>query len=103
MNATAKMIVAAWVENDGMVATGRMERFDGVNYRPEYVPCPKPRALVWLKKGTDADATKAAEFIAAQHAADALAHAVFTYPTTEKDPLGRARRDVMALVTTASA
>lgn len=92
--AQAKMtIVLAWLENTGTRDTGEFERFDGVNYRPKLEVVPQAKSAVWLNAGTAADVEKATDYAEANHAGD-LKFAVFTYPTTEKDPLKRAKRDI---------
>ena len=48
-----------------------------------------PKALMWLRKGTSADVAKA------EAHAKSEGWRVFTYPTSEKDPLGRAKKDVL--------
>lgn len=48
-----------------------------------------PKALIWLRKGTAADVAKA------EAHARSEGWRVFTYPTGERDPLGRAKKDVL--------
>lgn len=57
---------------------------------------PEPRALVWLVNGREADVADAEAFAARE------GWRVFTYPLAEGDPLGRAKRDVLAAMTSAS-
>ncbi len=56
-------------------------------------------ACMWLNVGTEKDVEKARAYCASASSRvttdpDATRHA-FVYPTTEKDPLGRAKRDVL--------
>ena len=48
-----------------------------------------PKALMWLRKGTSADVAKA------EAHARSEGWKVFVYPTSERDPLGRAKKDVL--------
>jgi hypothetical protein len=47
-----------------------------------------PEAVMWLNKGTAADVEKAKAY------ASRDGYTVFIYPVTEKDPLGRAKREI---------
>lgn len=96
-NAEKHCIVIAWTDMGGMRATGRMVRFDGYNYRPEFVPCLAPHAAVWLNAGTDEDAAKARAYAEAEGFDNAR---VYEYATSERDPLTRARREVHRSSTT---
>lgn len=82
-------IVLAKVEMTGLEPTGAMERFDGVNYRPQMRVAPRAAALVWLNEGTDADLAKAKAYATTE------GYEVLTFPTTEEDPLGLARAAVL--------
>lgn len=57
--------------------------------RPTLKEIAVPRACVWLNRGTAADLAKATAY------APTEGYRVFTYPTSERDPLGRAMQDVM--------
>ena len=48
---------------------------------------------MWLRKGEEADAVRARAYMASDYPETGR---VFTYPTSEQDPLGRARVDVLA-------
>ena len=50
---------------------------------------PKPVAMCWVNEGTNDDLEKANAW------AKREGYRVFAYPTTEPDPLSRAREDVM--------
>lgn len=79
-------IVLAWLDEDfiivkeGQPDIGRPHTFKAI---------PKPLAAMWLNKGTDADLAKAKKY------AETDARTVFCYDG-ERDPLGRARRDILA-------
>ena len=80
-------IVLAWVDEDfvlveeGQPDIGRPHKFRSV---------PKPLAAMWLNNGTPADIVKAQKY------AETDGRTVFVYEG-EKDPLGRARREILAL------
>ena len=78
-------IVVAWAEDTGLEPTGRMVRTDGVNYFPEFKVATEGKAAMWLGKATEADIAKAEAYAAE----DGLG--VYVYPSTEKDPLGKAK------------
>lgn len=79
-----KTIVLAKTDMSGRKETGNWERFNG-NYYPESVPAKAVKALVWLNKGTSADEDLAKAFAARE------GYFVLTFPTTEKDPIGKAK------------
>lgn len=83
-------IVLVRVTMDGVRETGKMERFDGVNWRPSVESCPKAEALVWVNEGVEEDLQKAADF------AKAEGYTVRTFETAEANPLGKARADALA-------
>lgn len=58
---------------------------------PRLKQIPAASAMVWLSHGTDVDAAKARSF------ADGDGWQVFVYPTTEQNPLGRAKADAMRI------
>ena len=83
-------IVTAWSEE--------REVYDGKPFAKDLGVAPKmrkivvPHAAMWMNRGGPSDVEKAKKY------AEKEGHRVFLYPTSEKDPLGRARKDV--LVTT---
>lgn len=86
-----KTIVLAWTDEDGLQKTGRMVQRD-LNWFPEIESVRQGKAVIWLNEGTDADVDKAVEFArncGHDHAT------VFCYPTSEQEPLARARQDVL--------
>lgn len=87
-------IVIVWTDMDGLRDTGRVERFDGYNYRPVLERCLRARSVIWLNRGTISDVAKAQTY-AAQCGEDRAS--VYTYPTTENDPRGKAEAAVLAL------
>ncbi len=78
-------IVLAWLDEDfalvqeGQPDIGRPHKFKAV---------PKPRACMWLNKGTDADLAKAKTYAARD------GRTVFCYKN-EKEPLQRARTEIL--------
>ena len=83
-------IVVAWREETALVPTGRMTRFDGVNYRPEYRTDWEGKAAMWLRKGTEADIQKAKAHAAKE------GWTVYTFPTSERQPLEKAKQAILA-------
>lgn len=81
-------IVLARVEMTGRRDTGEFERHNG-NWYPKYVDCERAVALVWLNEGGVADIRRASEH------ADREGYTVLLYTTTEKDPLGKARKAIL--------
>ncbi len=77
-------IVIAWAEQTALIPTGRHIMRD-MNYFPEFRVEWEGKAAMWLRKGTDADLEKARKY------AETDSRLVFTFPKTEKDPLGSAR------------
>lgn len=82
-------IVLARIENTGLKFTGKFIRPDGVNWREDYKLTPEPKALIWLNEGNESDLEKAKKFAKEEN------YSVFTFPTTEKDPLGLAKKQIM--------
>lgn len=88
--AEAKMeIVLAWVVEDFEVVR---ERRRDLGERPELKTIYVPRTVMWLNSGTEADVKKATDYATKEKDHKVL---VFTYPKSERDPLGRAKKDVM--------
>jgi hypothetical protein len=52
----------------------------------------QPVSLMWLNRGTQADVGKAEAFARTE------GYTVFTYDTSEHDPLGRAKKDITRMV-----
>jgi hypothetical protein len=75
---------------DGLRETNKRERFDGVNWRYKMESCPKAEALVWKSDARLEEIAKAEEF------ADKEGYSVISFPTTEVDPIGKAKQLVMA-------
>lgn len=84
-------IVIAWVENDGLRATGQTVRRD-LNYFPEFEACPKPHACVWLNRGSAADRAKAEAYASTQGHSFVR---VYSLPTSTKDCLAVAKSKIM--------
>lgn len=79
-------IVLARVETETEVVR---ERRTDLGEAPIMREVPRPVACVWLRSGTAADVEKASTFAATE------GYIVYTYPTTERDPLGRAKAEVV--------
>jgi hypothetical protein len=88
-------IIVAWLENDGCRILDEWERFDGANYRRKVEVVPQAHAVCWVNGGTEED-RRAAEAYVAQDLTDKPRAAVFAYRAEERDPLGRARREIAA-------
>lgn len=85
-------IVLAWVTMTGVRLTGRT--LDRYGLERETEAAPEARACTWLLEGTAEDVAKATAHLS-REARDAVRAQVYTYPTSEADPLGRARRAIM--------
>lgn len=79
-------IVIAWAEKTAVLV--RLRRAE-LSERPEMREEMVGKAAVWLNRGTPADVQRARAFAATE------GYSVFCYATTEKEPLARARRDVL--------
>lgn len=87
MNRTT--IVLAWVLEDFEVVR---ERRADLGERPITRRVLVPKAAVWLKRGSAADVLRAQTYADKE---TGYKIRVFTYPTNERDPLGRAKREVL--------
>lgn len=81
-------IVLARAEMTGLRETDRFERRDG-NWYPVFAPCLRPVALVWLNEGSPVDLSNAKRYATSE------GYRVFTFPTSESDPLKLAKAFVM--------
>ncbi len=79
-------ICLARVEQDQVVV--KQGRID-LGERHTFAMVDKPIAIVWLNSGDAADVERAQTY------AQANGYRVFTYPTSEPEPLVRARLDVL--------
>lgn len=85
-------IVLAWtteeprLEREGRIDIGERHTFKMVRV---------PKAVMWLNRGSEKDLATAILY-AAQQSTPQQPHHVFTYPTSERDPLGRAKKDVLS-------
>lgn len=77
-------IVIAWAEQTALVPTGRHVMRD-MNWFPEFRAEWEGKAAMWLNRGTDSDVAKAKRYAASE------GRTVYTFPTDERDPLGKAR------------
>lgn len=84
-------IVVAWVV-EGLVSSGRPYAADlGARAPMQHVL--EPKACVWLVHGNEADVERARAYITQEEPETGK---VFVYEASERDPLGRARVDVLA-------
>ena len=60
-----------------------------IGHRVPMMDVAEPRAVVWVSAGTAADVAKAEA-----HAATIDGAQVFTFPTTEPDPIGRSKEKI---------
>ena len=85
-NKTKQTIVLARLEEDFRVIEYR--RTD-LGERPLMERIDKPVACIWLNAGSDDDVSKAQKYAAT------AGYTVYTYATSERDPLGRAKKDIV--------
>lgn len=89
--AEPRAIVIAWITTE--------TEWDGKPYardlgaRPGMVEIRAPHAAMWLGRGFEADVEKARAHVEREYGAAGM---VLTYPTSEHDPLGRARAVILA-------
>lgn len=87
--ATVQIVIAYTEAGIEVLDTFTTARGDGINAVSRTKEIVVPHAAMWLRRGTSADVKKAEA-----HAATTGA-TVFTYPTSERDPLGRAKSDIL--------
>jgi predicted TIM-barrel fold metal-dependent hydrolase len=86
---TRRCIVLARIENTALRYTGRLERYDGVNYRPIMEAAPEAKALIWLNNGTKDDVVNAEKFASKE------GYTVILLTAKHPDPLNVARNRIM--------
>lgn len=87
MNATKTQIVIAWPdETMELVDPGAPD----IGRSAKFTARPIGKAAMWLRRGTPADLEKARAYCATEPGRRA-----YSYPISERDPLGRARREVI--------
>jgi hypothetical protein len=85
-------VVAAWTDDTQEIAPGqKMWRHD-MGERPKFVDVKKPHSVIWANNGVEADITRAQAWVSKSYPDTGR---VFVYPVTEKDPLGRARHEIL--------
>ena len=102
--AGAVSIVIAWADEDAVIAKeGRVDLGERHQFRAVIVG----KSAMWLNRGTAEDVAKAEAYAARENGSEDYDGSryvprgetvrrmhVFVYPVTEKDPMGRAKRDV---------
>lgn len=86
-------IVVAWTEDTQEIAPGQRPWRHDLGERPKLVQAKKAHAAMWRNRGGRADIDKAHAYSRKENPDTGK---VYVYPVTEKDPLGRARRDILA-------
>jgi len=81
-----QIVLVRMVEDWRLAEPGRIARTD-LGERPKIEIYHRPEACMWLRRGTAADVANAREF------AKREGYQVRIYGTTERDPLGRAKRE----------
>jgi hypothetical protein len=98
----AGQVVLAWTRETAELVDPHLTRIDLGEWHKTR-PVREGLAVMWARHGTEADVEKAKAHAAKeQSAADhdplyatGTGYRVFVYPLSEKDPLGRARREVL--------
>lgn len=84
-------IVCAKLEDDvEVVRPGQPD----IGIAPKFKTVKKVMAMSWLCEGDESDVDKAEAWTKTK---EGEAYTVFCYPTTENDPLGRAKKDLLAM------
>lgn len=92
---SARAIVVAWVVDEQEIAPGqKMWRHD-LGERPKFVSVKNAKAVMWANSGSVEDLAKARAYAEKHHHGSGAA---FEYPVSEKDPLGRAKKDILKQV-----
>lgn len=84
-----KTIVIAWATKTAVKGTGRMERFDGVNYREAVELDWEGHAALWLAKGTHEDERNAVIY------AQREGKIAMTFETNDKDWREKAKAEAI--------
>ena len=88
-NGATRTIVLAWTTEDfRVVGEARID----MGERPKLEAFQAPHAAIWLLRGTAADFQKAKTYAGKETDYKVT---VFAYPTSEADPIARAKRDVL--------
>lgn len=95
MSKETKTIVVAWTV-ESRVFDGRPFAAD-LGARPGLKTIREGRACIWRNRGSEADVVKARAYAETENTKRGEGEGpilVFIYPTSEKEPLDRARREV---------
>jgi len=94
-------VVVAWIVDTVEPVDTHLTRID-LGERHKMRETREGRSVMWARNGTQADIEKAEIYARAEREKaegnphrTGYGHRVFVYPTMEKDPLGRARREVL--------
>lgn len=85
--AAEQCIVIAKAETEHAVDPNALRRYGAL---AKTVAVLVPKAIVWANEGDAAEVRKAKDYAARE------GYRVFLYPVGERDPLGRAKREVLA-------
>lgn len=85
---TYQIVLAKVIEEARVVAGSKVPRVD-LGERHSMETYRRPVAMMWLARGGDSDAAKARAYAAGE------GYGVLIYPSTERDPLGRAKAEIM--------
>lgn len=88
--APRKTIVIAWVDTVSEPIDWHSCRID-LGERPKFKRVLRPHAVTWLLAGTTEDITKAWQYADRE----VTTGQVYTFPTSETDPLGAARAKIL--------
>lgn len=83
-------IVLAWLSDERRMVRERRTDLGELPVFEDYV---LPHSAMWMNRGTEEDLQKAVDYAGRQ----SHRHAVYAYPRSEGDPLGRARAEIMGV------
>jgi hypothetical protein len=92
-NSATVSVVVAWTEDTRELAPGQKAWRADLGDRPVWIDVRKAHAAMWVGEGTSADVEAAQAWVDRTHYGFGR---VYVYPTSETDPLNRARREILA-------